>query len=347
MLNPIFSDAALAPWYERATRAWIREGVAEERALACNWRHDHRISISRARDFHRFVTTKVVKASDSPPLSPRALHMALLEYYEQRIRSQNWPAFLDDSNESNFVFGHPSVKDPIPAEMALGRVINLNGLARSVLRFRDRIPELEHLSAGGRPGEEAGGESSEVWSEYLNRTLRAPGNQRNRAIHAIFDALNASRKRYPHQPSWAARWSVMEQYLPGMPEDWCACVGLPVLARDWIIVLRYTVGETGSLLRPTQIDAGTRGFHFPSPPGLVPAEGGLAMNLGNSCPALVPEFVHQQIELEVEHWEATGSLCEQVLQPHLVDLRKLRELHFMRLIEIPRAQVKTWWGAGC
>jgi hypothetical protein len=179
----------------------------------------------------------------------------------------------------------------------------------------------------------------------MYKALSAGGAQAEEMVLAIIEAINAYTRKLPHQPSWAARWKTMSGYLQDRAEGWCSCVGVPVFDRDWVIVLKYTVGETGTLLRPTQIDAGTRAWHFPSPPERMVHEGGLAMHLGSDCPDLVPEFIHQAIPHIGPHWKDAGRLCRQVAVAHEDVLEKYRTLHYDRLVRAYGSGIRAWMGS--
>lgn len=351
--NPLFDDPELSIWYELPIRSVLETGPIEARAIAHNLMCDHRVTLERARAFHDFVRSRVPVTS-GPPLSSQLLEVALREYHEEQVRGvgrSSWPrvpGFLRPCNAFNAVYGHPDVAEPLPGNLELGRAINLSRLARVVAQGRrEGISEFQTVFAGGRPDEMEGSPFEDTWNRHLNQRLFAPGERRSDLIVALFDALNQYSGNHPHNPSWAGRWLLMSDYLiEGRPERWCACVGVPVYLHDWIIVVKYTVAETGTLLRPTQFDAGVAPYHFPSPPGMRVCEGGLAMHLERECRELVAEFVHAQIPLRFEHWLGANKLCAQVTENNNNMLVKSRHDHRERLSRRFGNPIADWISIG-
>jgi hypothetical protein len=101
------------------------------------------------------------------------------------------------------------------------------------------------------------------------------------------------------------------------------------LPGHWYIALTYTVAEAGTIARPTQLDGGWYEYHFPSPKEAPLEFGGHLMDLRLPpvAIALLPEYIHKQIEHPSKHWHDTGRLLGQTSASHGSALFEMRRAH--------------------
>jgi len=120
-------------------------------------------------------------------------------------------------------------------------------------------------------------------------------------------------------PFWVTVWDSWQQRVGKSADDWCASVGLCKDSPAWVAVVRYPVRRV-QLIRPTQLEAGWYGRHFPTPPDCSLGEGGRVVD-GHphifSRPGYQPlkEYLHPPIPLFVEDWIVTLLPCLQTTQP--------------------------------
>jgi len=272
-------------------------GSEHDHAAAENFAHDSRVGDARAIRFSEWC-----RRTDNDS----TLRLAAEEYLREQVRKSPDETFLHSDNAHNRIgYGggggvHIAKDDP------LATVLDLTGLA-GVLRGGRLagLPELQDLPA-------AAAVSDDQINRYFDGRLGNPDNTvRDRTVQDVLEAIRLAGARHP---SWASPWDRFMNRIDATPESWLAAVGLPRATYPrWVIVLRYTVGEAGFLVRPTQLEAGWFGFHFPSPAMGRPDRGGHAMSLsdrpaGQRLPIL-PELIHPQVRFRVHHWRATGRMC--------------------------------------
>lgn len=158
------------------------------------------------------------------------------------------------------------------------------------------------------------------------------------------EADNRRRRGHVHttlSPFWASLWKPWRERAGPAAEDWCASVGLskdPSTAQSWIAVVRYPVSTARRLFRPTQLEAGGFGRHFPTPPGCTANQGGRVVEgrprifeqVGHTP---LPEYLHAPVPLSVQHWKDAGfpvlPCRDYVGKP--VDLERDRSAHWFGL----------------
>ena len=269
----------------------LRGGETYDSALARNFMCDHRVPPQRERHLRAFFGER---------LDRQTFEEAVKAYKDSRVRRTHTPDFIDDSlNGPNILSGKLLGEHDISRDYELGRVLRLNmpGVYRSA----------KSVFASVERGSDA------HIDQWLTDQLKN-GNVTSFIEVLLKELWRQQRDVEPFEPCWATSWSSLEAVADLGPERWAASVGTPVFEGQWLILLRYRVRETGTLVRPTQLDAGWDCRHFPSPPTTPLTLGGHPMDLGDrSCrPALVPEFIHQQIPHKIEHWEDAGSRIAQV-----------------------------------
>ena len=151
----------------------------------------------------------------------------------------------------------------------------------------------------------------------------------NRQIPLMRDFLNSwnqylrlvitRRKEGPSNLNliWVTLWEQWRMIGGNSGNDWCDSVGLTKNGRTWVAVLRYSTNRlTGSLrlVRPTQLEAGHFGRHFPTPPDCGMCEGGRVVEGRNSIilPRTLPEYLHGPIEFSLDDWLGSGCAVQTV-----------------------------------
>jgi len=291
---------------------------SDGRYVAENLRLDNRIGQTRKRFFDSWAGS---------PRTGRALRDALVDYQRQRVAGTREPDFLDPSlNGHNFAAGAGSVSAPLPAERQLCTVMSLNAKLRVLARarltsgiFPDLTPEI--VSAP----------SDDALSKWVDRQIRYANseNRLDELIVLILGSLNQNRKNRPHHPIWATSWSRMKPLLSLGPERWTEAVGVArATAGQYLMVLKYSVPEAGTLVRPTQLDAGYNAAHYPSPLVVPCSAGGLALDLcRQSVSSFAPEWIHQEIDWQLEHWTSAKRLLVKTERNVPADLPRTRPRH--------------------
>src|SRR4029077_447694 len=153
-------------------------------------------------------------------------------------------------------------------------------------------------------------EQNENLNSYLAKVCNGIPEKISAFVEQTLKVIGAKLdKDEPFNPTWAVLWNDLEMSLDNPPEQWLEVLGVPKQESGrWLVALRYTVGEAGTLARPTLLDAGWNAYHFPSPPQAPPRYGGHPMNLGDHVQAkrLPWEYVHSQISFNIAHWVAGG-----------------------------------------
>jgi hypothetical protein len=115
-------------------------------------------------------------------------------------------------------------------------------------------------------------------------------------------------------------------------------VGVVRDTQVWVAVVQYPVATTYrdiQLFRPTQLEAGSYPYHFPSPPQAELAKGGFTMFLNQPAPekryiqpALVSEYVHAQVDFTIKNWRSAGGLVDVTKRPVAGALQDQRRRHW-------------------
>jgi hypothetical protein len=228
-----------------------------------------------------------------------------VDYHTEMIRTRTLPDFFATHNAGNHVPVTDGRADSVGLHPAtqLARVLNLSLLRRVYWNYATRDPEFRQLDGYAN--------ADDYFVAWLDSKLkdRSP-REREPFVAATLRMLNADRRVNPYQPVWAALWSELEPHLAagaGAADRWRQLLGLrPYHEPCWFIVLRYTAAEAGDLFRPTQLDGGWYGYHFPSPQCIPVTDGGLCMDCSASGTEALREYIHQQTDHQVDHWRASG-----------------------------------------
>lgn len=183
------------------------------------------------------------------------------------------------------------------------------------------------------------------WLDY--HLERRGGAYLREFIGRVFDACNEYRRSVrAHNPVWVTTWSRFELVKNSRPERWSEFVGVTRLtAEQWLVVLRYRAAETGTLVRPTQLDAGWYAYHFPSPPPWPVHQGGIVVDLEGAAAGLTPEYIHAQIDLRPEFWQNSGELLRRTAREVSPELQGVRVRHWLQMARDPRvgrAALEIW-----
>ena len=307
----------------------VSTGNDHDRAAAINFIHDRRVSETRAEHFGQWCRESG-NAAD--------LVLAAEEYLREQVHKDPNATFLHGDNGDNIV---EPVNESIAFDEPLATVLDLTGLA-GVLRAGRLagLPDLQTLPA-------AASVTDEQINQFYEDRLRNPDPEvRDRTVDAILHAVYLSERH----PTWAARWDGFMDRIDASPESWLEAVGIPrATFPRWILALRYTADEAQQLVRPTQLEAGWFGYHFPSPPAGSADAGGHAMSFGerdgNLRLPILPEFVHARVWFRFRHWKAAGRMCgvtRRVVGP--VDrLAAYRADHYEDLVAEYGSEVISEW----
>ena len=287
------------------------------RAMACNVMYDHRVQKERANLFNEYY------------LAGGKLDEAIRRYFEEHVRTADPPHFVLDLNLSNIVAGAP-LANFVDERTPLITFLDLNGLIE-VYRWASRNPHPDYRDIfrlyDVRPGDDV--------SPWLRRRVDQFGERS--FVGALLAALRERRKEPDshYHPAWAALWSELAPVLSeGLVNRWWETVGVYKPGPRWIIPLRYTVYEAGTVVRPSILDSGFYAYHFPSPAGVPSREGGCCVDLQTAPPArgLIHEYIHKQIDYTEQHWLAAGGFCLQTSRGTTGNLPDQRRSHYSLLL---------------
>jgi len=185
-------------------------------------------------------------------------------------------------------------------------------------------------------------------NEWLNTELLGVSLAKvGRFVSDLLDIMFSYGQEQPYQPTWATTWAAFEPYQNDGPDRWLQVLGVSSPLSHWVILLKYTVAEAGTLARPTILDARGNGYHFPSPPNISTAFGGHPVDLRVDPRAteLLPEYIHKQIRHTVSHWTDAGAKIGQTSVPDPTSLEDQRRAHHDLLVKTYGSDVAGWMSA--
>ncbi len=112
-------------------------------------------------------------------------------------------------------------------------------------------------------------------------------------------------------PVWVTREKEWRKQTSASAAGWCESVGVCRPEACWMAVIAYPARRAGQLIRPSQLEAGWFGRHFPTPPSCSRETGGRIVD-GRPAIALkpdhcsLPEYIHAPIRLKVDDWRRAG-----------------------------------------
>jgi hypothetical protein len=337
-MHPVFDRQTLN--LDSALGALLSEPGTEMgyrcRAVARNVMHDPRVSRRREEAFRQWTVRE-------PELTN-----ALVEYYNQHVRTAAWAHFLDPlCNQNNFVAGARTTVDLIDSDIPLMRVVNLN---------RERAAFQWGVDHWADPGKSlfrdiANALSEDQLHEAIGRRLQDDAEEFLQAwfrmLSARREALRALGRGAAEGPVWV---TFAKQFLHDVdpakegPDRWFEFVGVHLETGPvWAILLSYHLSEAGTVARPTILDAGGYPYHFPSPQQAALADGGFVMDLRTdpASECLRNEFVHEAIDFKFEHWVAAGRHLGETSGPGSSGIDRQRQIHH-ELLDRRYAGVKSW-----
>ena len=305
--HPSLLDAHLSGW--EASQDYPR------RAMAWNLRYDFRVFPHRAEQFSKGLAAPLTEPLDA---ALDKLELTLVKYQKQTVREAARPSFLEH-NEENIV----SAFQP---RLLLGTVLDLSGLTHTMSEARrNKHPAFKRFRLEDQLSHAEGAWTAPAWNSFLQQHFLGKNDAgREEFLGDLFYAIS----KFPQHPVWVTSW---DQLKPNLTVPRCLqLVGLP--RRDHpriLIALRYPARDVGTLLRPSQLDAGFNPHHHPSPPSRPIKDGGAVMDLAlpPGANGLVPEFIHSQIQFTVQHWRAANCWTGQTSAPVLCDLAEARRRH--------------------
>lgn len=337
-MPPVFGRSTLNPHPYDYGLDLLMPKSSGDRAMAINIRCDHRVSVERERQFDAFI---------SSPCDDLVLQRAIIEYHNRRVRERKRPDYVYDSlNGLNILNGRSHGRPQIKSSLELVRALDLNGL-RYLFSWAQTFGNKKHLGRWGKtfdsfPRNPA--DDSAVLA-FLDSQMRSSSVEK--FLKVVLDLLNVSllAEKRPFQPTWATTWKQFGRYVKEGPERWAELLGVNKPYPCWLVLLKYTVREAGTVARPTQLDGGWYMFHFPSPPSLPVSRGGHPMDL-RTVPlpgGLLPEYIHKQIPHSLSHWKSVGPLnYGRINVPFSSSLREQRINHHYLLIKRYGGSVVSW-----
>jgi len=300
----------------------LDQHAASDTDCACvaqNIRYDHRVSPEREAMFD---------ASSRRPRSARELRRGFEDYLRDNVREASDPDFSSHLlNGQNVVVGGTANLKRLDPRIELGRIIRLNALLHPLMVAAEKNPGLF--------GKTDAFNSPPRFREFLETKCTGSAADSADFVRRVLDGLNLAGARAPYHTNWVARWDQLEPTLSSGAERWATCVGLRLPdPGEWLIVLRYSIEDVGTLVRPTVLDAGWHSCHFPSPRRLAPEIGGHPVDLGprtHWSSDLLAEYLHAQIEYRFEYWEAAGRRLQKANSSTSCSLINCRSDHRDRL----------------
>lgn len=139
-------------------------------------------------------------------------------------------------------------------------------------------------------------------------------------------------------PVWVTREAEWKKRTSASATGWCESVGVCRPDSCWMAVIAYPARRAGQLIRPTQLEAGWFGRHFPTPLSCSRETGGRIVE-GRTAIALrsdhasLPEYIHAPIRLKVDDWRRAGFPVLDTVVPAGPHARLFadREAHWMAL----------------
>lgn len=306
-------------------RQSLNHGSDPVKAIACNVAHDHRIPRIRLRSYRKFTKS----ATDTV-----SLLASLRAYHDDKIANRRLPEFVyEHLNGQNILVGGSNAKQLIARDVELARVVSLNSLGIIFDWGKARgISGLQTFPGSGIPG------AADHW---LDQHL-APKNRplARGFLGNVLDAMNAYAKQRPYQPSWATTWKGIEPFVDGDASRWLQAVGVSRPASgQWCMLLRYSVRDVGTLVRPTSLDAGDYPFHFTSPPCAMLTSGGHPADL-SLRPQITtrPEYIHKQIA----HTTSQVVAVRQTRANQFARLNQQRVNHYNCLLSEYGSDIMQW-----
>jgi hypothetical protein len=246
----------------------------ERRCLAENLRCDDRVSKAREQALDSFVAQARPSKDD--------LFEALRTYHKKRVRAAANPDYLrKDLNAENRI----RLRN---LDIPLTTLVDITGLELVFEWARSRVPAFATYPSG-----------AEKAFQWIRARLDAPGAPQFASL--IMEVVSKhGREVRPFGPVWVTPQSDFEAVADHPCERWLEVLGVRKARRKLcVMILTYRARQVGTLYRPTQLDAGPCGDHFPSPSRLGAVSGHpVDLSAERSQVALKREMIHAPIDLK-------------------------------------------------
>jgi hypothetical protein len=335
------NDPELLGIYDDAITSWETSGDTSKTAISINLRCDHRISAKREEEFREYF----LRLGD--------LREALDDYVNENVKFTPSPHFCETWCQ-NLVADCASGEycEGLERTTELTTVISLSGLATAIKdsypNLVDEMPEWRELLDIDTQASDSPANATrwrDRFEEWLDRNLfNKTTTEIESFLTKVFKVINhrLAREHHHYNPVWVTTWKNFEKYATLGPDRWNQIVGVPRRKPTWQIVVKYPASKVKCLYRPSQLDSGFYAQHFPSPRETDMAEGGLTMDLGMEDDQPLSEFLHTQIELEIDYWIAAGRLIGKSMIT-AEELPAMRRKHYEKLIgRYTEDHIKSW-----
>jgi len=305
-----------------------------ERCVAWNLLHDHRIARPRSEEWEQAVAAPLRRSLE-----------AAFRFYSDRIADSPSATYLDGRANAVNLLRASAPDVPTGAEQLVHVLDLTNRTSRSVWQLgKDSgIDGLTNLDLA-----DAKSLSESLAQQLAGRLV----SQQLPLMRAFFRARELHvESGEPHPPVWVAlwrNWSLTVEFAQA--ESWGDAVGISKPKEGcWLAVLKYPASRAGRLVRPTQFEAGWFGRHFPSPRVCTLGSGGRLVH--GLVSGVVPtgdclwEYLHRPIPWSEHDWLSSATPVSPTLRPVGTAGRLLsdREFHWNRLKrELGEEQVSSW-----
>ena len=325
------------PW-ERALQELGAGPDERRRAVAENWRMDHRVS--REREAEDLLACGCFTAHEGAEEWRRALYA----YFRLRLcqpsdsASEPRSSYLHACNTANLVSG-PAPFDRLchvgSLQTIVGRVLAGGAAADAETALADEF--------GVSIPEKLSGETEPHWlGRAVGQVAERLVDRGEAAVRAVARILLEALG--PTEPPWWACFAeeVQAQIDAEDAAGLCEALGLGHRwAGEWLLVWNYSVAEAGPLFRPTVAEATDSPFHHPSPPEY---RFGITMPL-DPLHGTCREVLHRPLRGSAAEAGCTGKLLFLEDFPRVEDTRlmELRRTHRDRLrSEFGTDMLKAW-----
>ena len=328
------------PWAAGLARL-LDDADPGRRAVAANWSIDGRVSEEREKEILASVELGGKRAGEGWWEGVWAYFHA--NYHR---KTPEFQPYLLPINQNNKV-----PRRHLPPTIELVHVETFHGLVRWLRREGDGFERRFHTVAEVNPPEPLPGETLQE-AESLDRLGAIAENLNEQGPDAVRAMVRAMFSSMPEERCfwWATFLEGFERYLDGKDATSISrALGLGHhLPGQWLVVWRYTLQDvhlslpTADLYRPTVLEAGQFGYHFPSPAGYPY---GITMPLDGLPEGAYREVIHPPLSAEMAVERCTGKLLK-IADPPISgdnDLLSLRQRHRTTLeATFPADLVEAW-----
>lgn len=329
-LNFIFDRPVSGHRWEDASRDDPHEIYPYNRALRSNWRIDGRVDSDRER---ALLNDRLFSETPSAALWLKQIQ----DYYQQRLcqpaEQSCYRQTYNQVNEIKTISPHDQLTHVESMTLMIYRLSTAEHRNDDFLEsFHDitgsAFPHRTKFNSRGLSRSETGGQVDKIVADLEDRS---PDNVRALA-GLLCDALGANRP-----PWWAGFYQEMLPLMKNAnPLPLIRSLGLGHFnAKDWLLFWRYDVSQAMPLFRPTAIDAGSNGLHFPSVPS---TPWGTTMPLAEDTDRTFPEVLHAPLSGDKASRLCTGVLAQLAELPlkddnQIINLRRKQRLRLAQECE--------------